>query len=123
MFCYTLRYVHSSIATILIGKRELVALLNLSPWCLVMVEWFFLAVPWSCLRFVIEVFPDHTHLLFLLRNLYFCDFPGGGVRPTVSAHDMYRTCLKFGLSFYYLPNLVCESSGSFGESAHLIRLN
>ena len=31
-----------------------------------MVEWFFLAVPWGCLRFVIVVFPDHTHLLFLV---------------------------------------------------------
>ena len=30
-----------------------------------MVEWLFLAVPWGCLRFVIVVFPDHTHLLFL----------------------------------------------------------
>ena len=47
------------------GKRELVALLNLSSWCLVMVEWLFLAVPWGCLRFVIVVFPDHSHLLFL----------------------------------------------------------
>ena len=55
----------SSIAIILMGKRELVALLNLSSWCLVMVEWLSLAVPWSCLRFVIIVFPDHSHLLFL----------------------------------------------------------
>ena len=46
------------------GKRELVALLNLSSWCLVMVERLFLAVPRGCLRFVIVVFPDHTHLLF-----------------------------------------------------------
>ena len=45
MFCCTLLYVHSSIATILMGKRELVALLNLSSWCLVMVEWLFLAAP------------------------------------------------------------------------------
>ena len=67
MFCRTLLYVHSSIAIILMGKRELVALLNLSPWCLVMVEWLFLAVPWGCLQFVIVVFPDHTHLLFLLK--------------------------------------------------------
>ena len=58
-------YVHSSIAIILMGKRELVALLNLSSWCLVMVERLFLAVPWGCLQFVIVVFPDHTHLLFL----------------------------------------------------------
>ena len=61
------------------GKRKLVALINLSSWCLVMVEWLFLAVPWGCLRFVIVVFPDHTHLLFLhpiLRQLCrtgFCD--------------------------------------------------
>ena len=65
MFCCTLLYVHSSIAIILVGERELVALLNLSSWCLVMVEQLFLAVPWGCLRFVIVVFPDHTHLLFL----------------------------------------------------------
>ena len=47
------------------GKSELVALLNLSSWCLVMVERLFLAVPRGCLRFVIMVCPDHIHLLFL----------------------------------------------------------
>ena len=66
MFCCTLLYVHSSIAIILMGKRELGALLNLSSWCLVMVEWFFLAVPWGFLRFMIVVFPDHTHLLYCI---------------------------------------------------------
>ena len=66
MFCCMLLYVHSSIAIILMGKRELIALLNLSSWCLVMVERLFLAVPQCCLQFVIVVFPDHTHLLFLL---------------------------------------------------------
>ena len=65
MFCCTLLYVHSSIAIILMGKRELIALLNLSSWCLVMVERLFLAVPRGCLQFVIVIFPDHTHLLFL----------------------------------------------------------
>ena len=68
MFCYTLLYVHSSFAIILMGKRELVALLNLSSWCLVMVGWLFLTVPWGCLRFVIVIFPDHTHLLFLVMK-------------------------------------------------------
>ena len=48
------------------GKRELVALFYLSSWCLVVVERLFLAVPRGCLRFVIVVFPDHTHLLFLV---------------------------------------------------------
>ena len=65
MYCCTLLYVHSSIAIMLMGKRELIALLNLSSWCLVMVERLFLAVPRGCLQFVIVVFPDHTHLLFL----------------------------------------------------------
>ena len=67
MFCCTLICVRSSIAIILMGKRELVALLNLSSWCLMMVERLFLAVPQGCLWFVIVVFPNHTHLLFLER--------------------------------------------------------
>ena len=43
-------------------------LLYLSSWCLVMVERLFLAVPRGCLQFVIVVFPDHTHLLFLTKT-------------------------------------------------------
>ena len=69
MFCCTFLYVHFSIAIILMGKRELIALLNLSSWCLVMVERLFLTVPRGCLQFVIVVFPDHTHLLFLNLKL------------------------------------------------------
>ena len=64
MFCCTLLCVHSSITIILMGARELVALLNLSSWCLVMVKRLFLAVLQGCLRFVIVVFQHHTH--------YFC---------------------------------------------------
>ena len=63
LFCYALLCVHSSFAIILKRKRKLVALLNVSSWCLLMVERLFLRVPWDCLRFVIVVFPDHTHLL------------------------------------------------------------
>ena len=65
MFCCTLLYIYSSIAIILMGKRELIALLDLSSWCLVMVKRLVLAVPRGSLQFVIVVFPDHTHLLFL----------------------------------------------------------
>ena len=65
MFSCTLLYVHSSFAIILMGKRKLVALLNLSSWCLVMVERLFLVVPRGCLQFVIVVFFNHTHILFL----------------------------------------------------------
>ena len=65
MFCYALLYVHSfSFAIILMGKRELVAVLSLSSRCLVIVVWLFLVVPWGILQFVIVVFPDQNHLLF-----------------------------------------------------------
>ena len=55
-------FVHSSFAIILMGKRELIALLSLSSWCLLVVVWLFLAVPWDFLGFVIVVF---SYLLFL----------------------------------------------------------
>ena len=35
-----------------------------------MVERLILAVPQGCLRFVIVVFPDHTHLLFWNKQLF-----------------------------------------------------
>ena len=51
----------------MMGKRELVALLSLSSWCLMMVVWLFFAVSWICLRFVIVVFSDHTYLHFFTK--------------------------------------------------------
>ena len=67
IFCCTSLYVNSSIAIILMG-RGLVALLGLSSLCLVVVERLFLAVPQACLRFVIVVFPDHTHYFLVNRS-------------------------------------------------------
>ena len=95
MFCCTLLCVHSSIAIILMGKRELVALLNLSFWCLVMVERLFLAAaPQGCLQFVIVVFPDHTHLLFLKEDrshFYFCFYETNNDSLTfINIFYMYR---------------------------------
>ena len=87
MFCCTLLYVHSSIAIILMGKRELVALLNLPSWCLVMVEWLFLAVPWGCLQFVIVVFPDHTHLL-IFRHYSFRAFNNKSADQAAHKHSL-----------------------------------
>ena len=72
MFCCALFYVLSSFANVLMGKRELVALLSWSSWCLVIVVWLFLAVPWVGLQCVIVVFPDQTHLyLFSEGDTYF----------------------------------------------------
>ena len=94
MFCCTLLYFHSSFAIIFMGKRELVALLSLSSWCLVMVVWLFLAVPWVRLRFVILVFPYHTHILD--KNL--------GLKPHLIAVYAYLKG-KQGASVPLSPNL------------------
>ena len=61
LFCCTLLHVHYSFVIFLMGKREVVSSLGLPSCCFVMVLWLFLAIPWVCLRFVIVVFPDHTH--------------------------------------------------------------
>ena len=73
-----------------IGKRELIALLNLSSWCLVMVERLFLAVPRGCLQFVIVVFPDHTHLLFF-------NISSGGKDKTDQTVWMRRLIFTFAI--------------------------
>ena len=98
MFCWTLLYVQSSIAIILKGKRELIALLNLSSWCLVMVERLFLAVPRGCLQFVIVVFPDQTHLLFF----YVIDSLSWAVTTSCNA----KLVLAWSLSLSLLRTLV-----------------
>ena len=67
MFCCTLLFVPSRFRNHLDGEeRERVALLSLSSWCLVIVVWLFLTVPWVCLQFVIVVFPGQTHYYFLI---------------------------------------------------------
>ena len=99
MFCCTLLYVHSSIAIILMGKRELIALLNLSSWCLVMVERFFLVVPRGCLQFLIVVFSDHTHLLFLHSYL-------NSPRMYPIQNTKFSACFHVALAYYLLNNTV-----------------
>ena len=42
---------------LIMGKRELVALLSFSSWCLVIVVLFFLTVPWVGLQYVIVICP------------------------------------------------------------------
>ena len=98
MFCCTLLYVHSSIAIILMGKRELIALFNLSSKCLMMVERLFLTVPRGCLQFVNVVSPDHTHLLFLaakvLNEVYVfsINYLYSGILLKKNTHKLYLFC-------------------------------
>ena len=92
MFCCTLLYVHSRFAIILMGKKELVVLLGLSSWCLVIVVWLFLTVPWVCLGFVIVVFSDPTHLLFYINLDYF-------IFPNIAGSDEKQYFPAFNLGF------------------------
>ena len=52
------------------GKNELVALFNLSSWCLVMVERFVLVVPQGCLRFVFDLFDLILYVPSTIFQLY-----------------------------------------------------
>ena len=86
VLCFVVRYFMSIL--VLMGKRELIALLNLSSWCLVMVERLFLAVPRGCLRFVIVVFPDYTHLLF------FCKFRNKILLSNTTDRNVSQHCYR-----------------------------
>ena len=87
MFYCALLYVHSSFVIILMGKRELIALLCLPSWCLVIVVWLFLTMPLVCLQFVIVVFSDHTHSVFL--NLTFSETPLTALCLAHMRHSMF----------------------------------
>ena len=84
------------------GKRELVALLSLSSWCLMIVVWLFLAVPWVCLQFVIVVFPDHTHCFFELDQLQHEDC-------LVSNQDFHSICFMLSAEDTFFP---CQPSST-----------
>ena len=58
-------------------ERELAALLSLSSWCLVIVVWLFLSVPWVCLQFVIVILTYYFWVSFMrtamaLASLHIC---------------------------------------------------
>ena len=67
-----------------------------------MVEWLFFAVPRGRLRFVIVVFPDHTHLLFLMRPLSLIGIDtiwqlslGCLLMRTIASSQCFTCCLNF----------------------------
>ena len=93
------------------GKRELIALLNLSSWCLVMVGRLFLAVPRGCLQFVIVVFPDHTHLLFLPTEAVFDTSIIQTVKMYLNIINIYHYSYKLSI---FLPSFLFFS-GSAGQ--------
>ena len=74
-----------------------------------MVVWLILAVSWVCLRLVIVVFPDHTHLLFLAFKNFLSDD-----KPVVPKHVFFsksertnpsHTSRNFFLFFFKKKNV------------------
>ena len=97
------------------GKRELIALLNLSSWCLVMVERLFLAVPRGCLQFVIVVFLDHTHLLFLLLSGGF-NLDRGSSKDHLT-QDIFKSNRSFLSEKVVVNGHGCHTALNFGFKA------
>ena len=86
-----LRFVVRYFMSILVN---LVAFVSLSSLCLVMVVWLLLAVPWVCLRFVIVVFPDHTHyccwvVCFIFLQILIENYVSKQMRP--GSGDAFRS--------------------------------
>ena len=106
LYC-ALRYVHSSFAIILMGKRELVALLSLSSWCLVIVVWLFLAVPSVCLQFVIVVFLGHSLYIQYDKGLV-----GTKVLASCTLKFMRSMMMKPGVYIVHLPIILERGPGS-----------
>ena len=108
LFCYALLCVHSSFAIISKRKRKLVALLLLSYRCIVTINvlWLFLTVPWVGLQYVIVVFPDHTHLLFVEILCLVCLT----VNPLYVVSDPHSGLISYSQSipptrtFYFFAN-------------------
>ena len=70
MFCCALLYVHSSFAIILMGKRERERAGCFTLFVFLVSHNCCVALPhdaMGCVQFVIVLFPDHTHLLFLSK--------------------------------------------------------
>ena len=97
-------------------ERELAALLSLSSWCLVIIVWLFLSVPWVCLQSVIVIFTIFGCHLCEQRWLWrVCTFAWSSLS--------LRHSLKFSCGDSngdLMP--FCASSEGSGESAHLHRL-
>ena len=78
------------------------------------VVWCFLAVPWVCLQFVIVVFPDHSHLLFLhspFYRLWFCDMgPAAGSHiERLSKLQRRNTMFRHIKAIHYKPFKCCST--------------
>ena len=95
----------------------MVALLVLSYRCIVTINvlWLFLTMPWVGLQYVSVVFPDHTHLLYVVK-LFFYFFKDHSVKPIYTRDNIKNNEAKFWWQKKF--NYLCRA----GVEAHLFNL-
>ena len=69
-----------------------------------MVEQLFLTVPSGCLRFVIVIFPGHTHLLFMILKLSIFPFLDGYVPRSTSYRVYIFQLIRFTRASSYVAD-------------------
>ena len=83
------------------------------------VVWLFLAVPSVCLQFVIVVFPDHTHLPFMIQDLF--DFVLrcviGATKDNPQKDSRKRSC-RHKLCQIGFREINSVKSGNFGHEVN-----
>ena len=77
-----------------------------------------LAVQWGCLRFVIVVFPDHTHLLFKkpMENMCFGCSKETSQRDCSFQHSWNKISLVHLFILQQISFLICQQNVCFGCS-------
>ena len=99
----------------------MVALLSLSSWCIMVVVWLFLSVPWACLHFVIviilTIFGCHSCEQRWLWQVYTFAWSSLSLRHRSNSHVVAQMAIE---CWRLMP--IGPSSKGSGESAHLHRL-
>ena len=97
-----------------LGKRELVALLCLSSWCLVIVVWLFLSMSRVCLQFVMLVFSWSYSLTIFVKNLHII------MCPHKCQHNCSCTCEHAVVFSNNVGNSMDPDQFGFSTRSHLI---
>ena len=99
------------------GREKAVCLLSLSSWCLVIVVWLFLSVPWVCLQFVIVILTYYFWVSFMRTGMALAIYTFAWSSLSLR-HSSKFSCGDSNGDWMKL----CASSEGSGESAHLHRL-
>ena len=98
------------------GREKAVCLLSLSSWCLVIVVWLFLSVPWVCLQFVIVILTYYFWVSFMRTGMALAIYTFAWASLSLR-HSSKFSCGDSNGDWMQF----CASSEGSGESAHFGR--